>query len=73
MLSKGLKDADVQAIDKTLQDIVFLFGILKSKEIFEAFYCNGLATRLLSGTSVTQLESSFIMKLKDVSSCTPFD
>ncbi|CAE7296283.1 CUL3A, partial [Symbiodinium sp. KB8] len=63
---KGLKgmssDADV---DAALEQVVTVFRFLQDKDVFENFYKQHLARRLLTGRSVSdEAEKSMISKLK---------
>eukprot|EP00406_Dinophysis_acuminata_P006786 CAMPEP_0179220922 /NCGR_PEP_ID=MMETSP0797-20121207/5897_1 /TAXON_ID=47934 /ORGANISM="Dinophysis acuminata, Strain DAEP01" /LENGTH=750 /DNA_ID=CAMNT_0020927633 /DNA_START=123 /DNA_END=2375 /DNA_ORIENTATION=- len=63
---KGLKgmSSDVE-IDQSLEQVVTVFRFLQDKDVFENFYKQHLARRLLTGRSVChEAEQSMITKLK---------
>mmetsp|Transcript_14203 Transcript_14203/g.42309 ORF Transcript_14203/g.42309 Transcript_14203/m.42309 type:complete len:789 (-) Transcript_14203:234-2600(-) len=66
MFRKGLKgmSSDVE-IDASLEQVVTVFRFLQDKDVFENFYKQHLARRLLTGRSVNdEAEKSMISKLK---------
>eukprot|EP00929_Paragymnodinium_shiwhaense_P119379 TRINITY_DN91272_c0_g1_i1.p1 TRINITY_DN91272_c0_g1~~TRINITY_DN91272_c0_g1_i1.p1 ORF type:complete len:769 (+),score=209.87 TRINITY_DN91272_c0_g1_i1:168-2474(+) len=66
MFRKGLKgvSSDVE-IDTSLEQVVTVFRFLQDKDVFENFYKQHLARRLLTGRSVSdEAERSMISKLK---------
>ncbi|CAK0911605.1 unnamed protein product [Prorocentrum cordatum] len=66
MFRKGLKgmSSDVE-IDSNLEQVVTVFRFLQDKDVFENFYKQHLARRLLTGRSVSdEAEKSMISKLK---------
>lgn len=66
MFRKGLKgmSSDVE-IDQNLEQVVTVFRFLQDKDVFENFYKQHLARRLLTGRSVSdEAERSMISKLK---------
>merc|ERR1719271_1826696 len=66
MFRKGLKgmSSDVE-IDASLEQVVTVFRFLQDKDVFENFYKQHLARRLLTGRSVSdEAEKSMISKLK---------
>mmetsp|Transcript_13328 Transcript_13328/g.25129 ORF Transcript_13328/g.25129 Transcript_13328/m.25129 type:complete len:779 (+) Transcript_13328:73-2409(+) len=66
MFRKGLKgmSSDVE-IDTSLEQVVTVFRFLQDKDVFENFYKQHLARRLLTGRSVSdEAEKSMISKLK---------
>lgn len=66
MFRKGLKgmSSDVE-IDASLEQVVTVFRFLQDKDVFENFYKQHLARRLLTGRSVSdEAERSMISKLK---------
>lgn len=66
MFRKGLKgmSSDVE-IDLNLEQVVTVFRFLQDKDVFENFYKQHLARRLLTGRSVSdEAEKSMISKLK---------
>lgn len=59
---KGVKDEDVELI---LDKVMILFRYLQEKDVFEKYYKQHLAKRLLSGKTVSDdAERSLIVKLK---------
>ncbi|XP_047959962.1 cullin-3A-like [Salvia hispanica] len=59
---KGVKDDDVELI---LDKVMILFRYLQEKDVFEKYYKQHLAKRLLSGKTVSDdAERSLIVKLK---------
>jgi len=61
--SRAVDDAE---LEKTLQDVLFLFRFTQGKDIFEAFYKRDLAKRLLLNKSASfDAERSMLNKLKD--------
>merc|ERR1719456_556868 len=66
LFRKGLKgmSSDVE-IDQSLEQVVTVFRFLQDKDVFENFYKQHLARRLLTGRSVSdEAEKSMISKLK---------
>ncbi|CAE8712684.1 unnamed protein product, partial [Polarella glacialis] len=66
MFRKGLKgmSSDVE-VDASLEQVVTVFRFLQDKDVFENFYKQHLARRLLTGRSVSdEAEKSMISKLK---------
>eukprot|EP00930_Biecheleria_cincta_P040180 TRINITY_DN27551_c0_g1_i1.p1 TRINITY_DN27551_c0_g1~~TRINITY_DN27551_c0_g1_i1.p1 ORF type:complete len:788 (-),score=181.16 TRINITY_DN27551_c0_g1_i1:93-2456(-) len=66
MFRKGLKgiSSDVE-MDANLEQVVTVFRFLQDKDVFENFYKQHLARRLLTGRSVSdEAEKSMISKLK---------
>jgi len=66
MFRKGLKgmSSDVE-IDTSLEQVVTIFRFLQDKDVFEAFYKQHLARRLLNGRSLSdEAEKTMISKLK---------
>ncbi|CAH8253462.1 unnamed protein product [Arabidopsis lyrata] len=59
---KGIADVDVEVI---LDKVMMLFRYLQEKDVFEKYYKQHLAKRLLSGKTVSdEAERSLIVKLK---------
>jgi len=55
----------VDQIDSLLRDVVFIYGYIKSKDVFESDYQLFLATRLLTGTSSSKhAENKVIAQMK---------
>ncbi|XP_045810038.1 cullin-3A-like [Trifolium pratense] len=64
-LRKVLKGVSKDDVDITLDNVVMLFRYLQDKDMFEKYYIQHLAKRLLSGKSVSDdAEKSLIVKLK---------
>jgi cullin 3 len=64
-LRKGLKGASEEEVEATLDEAMSLFRFLQEKDVFERYYKQHLAKRLLSGRSTSDdAERSFIVKLK---------
>ena len=64
-LRKGLKGVAEEDIDAVLDKIMTLFRFLQEKDVFEKYYKQHLAKRLLSGNSVSDdAERGLIVKLK---------
>merc|ERR1719421_1196375 len=64
-LRKGMKGASEDEVDGVLDKVVMLFRYLQEKDVFEKYYKQHLAKRLLSGRSVSDdVERSMIQKLK---------
>ena len=51
-LRKGLKDASEDAVEGVLDKVMMLFRYLQEKDVFEKYYKQHLAKRLLSGRTV---------------------
>ena len=69
-LRKGLKGASEEEVEATLDEAMSLFRFLQEKDVFERYYKQHLAKRLLSGRSTSDdAERSFIVKLK--TDCAP--
>ncbi|XP_051146099.1 cullin-3A-like [Andrographis paniculata] len=59
---KGVKDEDIETI---LDKVMMLFRYLQEKDVFEKYYKQHLAKRLLSGKTISEdAERSLIVKLK---------
>ncbi|KAJ3413350.1 hypothetical protein HDV05_008132 [Chytridiales sp. JEL 0842] len=64
-LKKGVKGKSEQEIDALLDKTVVLFRLIEEKDVFERYYKQHLAKRLLYGRSASEeAERSFIAKLK---------
>lgn len=64
-LRKGLKGASEEEVEVVLDKVMMLFRYLQEKDVFEKYYKQHLAKRLLSGKTVSDdAERSMIVKLK---------
>jgi len=64
-LRKGLKGATEEDVEVILDKVMMLFRYLQEKDVFEKYYKQHLAKRLLSGKTVSDdAERSMIVKLK---------
>jgi cullin 3 len=64
-LIKGLKGATEEEVDAILDKVMTLFRFLREKDVFEKYYKQHLAKRLLLGRSVSDdAERNMITKLK---------
>eukprot|EP00899_Mesostigma_viride_P019647 jgi/Mesvir1/27684/Mv07403-RA.1 len=64
-LRKGLKGVSEEDVETTLDKVVMLFRYLQEKDVFEKYYKQHLAKRLLLGRSISDdAERSLILKLK---------
>ncbi|KAL3511134.1 hypothetical protein ACH5RR_030535 [Cinchona calisaya] len=64
-LRKGLKGVSEEDIETILDKVMMLFRYLQEKDVFEKYYKQHLAKRLLSGKTVSDdAERSLIVKLK---------
>jgi cullin 3 len=64
-LRKGLKGAGEEEVDRTLDKVMTLFRFIQEKDVFEKYYKQHLAKRLLLNRSVSDdAERSMISKLK---------
>merc|ERR1719181_1299644 len=64
-LRKGMKGTSEEEVEHTLDKVVMLFRYLQEKDVFEKYYKQHLAKRLLGGRSVSDdAERSMIGKLK---------
>eukprot|EP01122_Echinamoeba_exundans_P003081 TRINITY_DN1322_c0_g1_i3.p1 TRINITY_DN1322_c0_g1~~TRINITY_DN1322_c0_g1_i3.p1 ORF type:complete len:767 (-),score=234.76 TRINITY_DN1322_c0_g1_i3:63-2363(-) len=63
-LRKGLKGATEEDIEKALDKVMTLFRFIQEKDVFEKYYQQHLAKRLLLNRSVSDAERSMIQKLK---------
>lgn len=65
MLRKGLKGVSEEDAERLLDKTMMLFRYLQEKDVFEKYYKQHLAKRLLGGRTVSDdAERSFIVKLK---------
>jgi cullin 3 len=65
MLKKKLKAISDSDVEVKLNQVISIFRYLQDKDIFEDFYKQHLAARLLTGTSInTEIEKLMIGKLK---------
>ncbi|GAM23440.1 hypothetical protein SAMD00019534_066150 [Acytostelium subglobosum LB1] len=66
-LKKGFKGASDEEIDELLDRILELFNYIEEKDVFEKYYKQHLAKRLLLGRSVSDdTERNMISKLKTI-------
>eukprot|EP00252_Welwitschia_mirabilis_P001892 TRINITY_DN1185_c0_g1_i1.p1 TRINITY_DN1185_c0_g1~~TRINITY_DN1185_c0_g1_i1.p1 ORF type:complete len:733 (-),score=125.87 TRINITY_DN1185_c0_g1_i1:316-2514(-) len=64
-LRKGLKGVSEDDIEIVLDKVMMLFRYLQEKDVFEKYYKQHLAKRLLSGKTISdEAEKSLILKLK---------
>lgn len=64
-LKKGLKGVSDEEVEITLDKVMMLFRYLQEKDVFEKYYKQHLAKRLLLGRSVSDdAERNMIAKLK---------
>lgn len=64
-LRKGLKGVNEEDVEVVLDKVMMLFRYLQEKDVFEKYYKQHLAKRLLSGKTVSDdAERSLIVKLK---------
>lgn len=64
-LRKGVKGANEEDIEAVLDKLMMLFKYLQEKDVFEKYYKQHLAKRLLSGkTTSGEAERSMLVKLK---------
>ncbi len=64
-LKAGLKDAQEDEVEKTLDKVMMIFRFLQEKDVFEKYYKQHLAKRLLLARSVSDdAERNMIAKLK---------
>ena len=59
-LRRGLKGASEDDVDSTLDAAMVLFRFLQEKDLFEKYYKQHLAKRLLSGRTVGHLLASAV-------------
>jgi len=64
-MRKGMRSTSEDEVEKTLDKVVMLFRYLQEKDVFEKYYKQHLAKRLLGGRSVSDdVERQMIAKLK---------
>ncbi|KAJ3069928.1 Cullin-3 [Podochytrium sp. JEL0797] len=64
-LKKGQKGKEEKEVDAVLDRTVMIFRLLEQKDVFERYYKQHLAKRLLFGRSISEdAERAFIAKLK---------
>eukprot|EP01119_Soliformovum_irregulare_P018177 TRINITY_DN5521_c0_g1_i1.p1 TRINITY_DN5521_c0_g1~~TRINITY_DN5521_c0_g1_i1.p1 ORF type:complete len:734 (+),score=232.83 TRINITY_DN5521_c0_g1_i1:107-2308(+) len=64
-LKKGLKGVSEEEVDRILDKVMMLFRFIQEKDVFEKYYKQHLAKRLLLGRSVSDdAERNMIAKLK---------
>ncbi|KAJ0988326.1 hypothetical protein J5N97_006682 [Dioscorea zingiberensis] len=64
-LRKGLKGVSEEDVEAVLDKVMMLFRYLQEKDVFEKYYKQHLAKRLLSGKTISDdAERSMIVKLK---------
>ncbi|XP_076935501.1 cullin-3A-like [Bidens hawaiensis] len=64
-LRKGLKGVSEEDVEVAFDKVMMLFRYLQEKDVFEKYYKQHLAKRLLSGKSLSEdAERSLILKLK---------
>ncbi|KAK9675872.1 hypothetical protein RND81_11G037400 [Saponaria officinalis] len=64
-LRKGLKGVSEEDVEVVLDKVMMLFRYLQEKDVFEKYYKQHLAKRLLSGKTISDdAERSLIVKLK---------
>eukprot|EP00127_Corallochytrium_limacisporum_P004725 Clim_evm79s172 gene=Clim_evmTU79s172 len=64
-LRSGLKELTDEELEQTLDEVMVLFRFIHGKDMFESFYKNYLAKRLLLGRSASSdAEKSMLSKLK---------
>lgn len=64
-MRKGMRGTSEDEVEKTLDKVVMLFRYLQEKDVFEKYYKQHLAKRLLGGRSVSDdVERQMITKLK---------
>ncbi|XP_031250019.1 cullin-3B-like [Pistacia vera] len=63
-LRKGLRGVSEEDVENVLDKVMMLFRYLQEKDIFEKYYEQHLAKRLLAGKQSDDAERSLIVKLK---------
>lgn len=64
-IKKSLKNKSSDEVERVFNDSILIFKFIKDKDIFEKYYKNHLAKRLLNQKSIsTELELQMISKLK---------
>lgn len=61
---KHTKESNETELEKTLDKVMVMYRLLKEKDLFEKYYKNHLAKRLLSGRSAEDAERMMITRLK---------
>lgn len=65
LLKSGLKGASEEEVDKKLNTVILIFRYLSDKDVFESYYKQHLARRLLAGRSVSdEAERAMVGHLK---------
>lgn len=65
LLKSGLKGASEEEVNKKLNMMILIFRYLSDKDVFESYYKQHLATRLLAGRSVSdEAERAMVSQLK---------
>ncbi|KAK4999412.1 ubiquitin ligase (cullin) of SCF [Elasticomyces elasticus] len=68
LLKKSTKSTEEDDMEKTQTEIMTIFKYIEDKDVFNKFYSQMLAKRLVLGTSVSEdAETNMIGKLKDAS------
>lgn len=65
ILKSGSKASEDDNMDKTLDDIMTIFKYIEDKDVFQSFYRNRLAKRLVGGAGSDDAETAMIGKLKE--------
>jgi len=61
---KHTKETNETELEKTLDKVMVMYRLLKDKDLFEKYYKNHLAKRLLNGRSAEDAERMMITRLK---------
>lgn len=61
---KHTKEANESELEKTLDKVMVMYRLLREKDLFEKYYKNHLAKRLLNGRSAEDAERMMITRLK---------
>ncbi|KAL7062208.1 hypothetical protein AAHC03_01701 [Spirometra sp. Aus1] len=65
LLKKGPKDNQPEDLEETLNNVMDIFKYMEDKDVFQKFYSNMLARRLVNGLSISDdTEVSMISRLK---------
>ncbi|KAI6827990.1 Cullin-domain-containing protein [Hortaea werneckii] len=68
VLKRSTKATEEDDMEKMLNQVMIIFKYLEDKDVFQKFYSQTLAKRLVNGTSASpDAETSMILKLKDAS------
>lgn len=68
LLKRSTKGSEEDDIEKQLNRVMTIFRYVEDKDVFNKFYSQSLAKRLVHGTSISpDAETSIISKLKDAS------